>query len=178
MYVTDHFPCLARLVTMLADLGQRGGILRLVGKLALLWGGIRGAMSLIGKLITFLRLSERPLFQRSPMAIPGLWLLSVGLAGVRQRFQGSLFVPIGLRTGIMASSVFLKEGGFLSVRQRFQGSLFVPIGLRTGIMASSFFLKGGFLIYQPTYPLWLSGGGDPFQPFSSTVSLAVLYYGH
>ncbi|KAJ9538819.1 hypothetical protein OSB04_031552 [Centaurea solstitialis] len=53
-----------RLVALLADLGQRGGILRLVGKLALLWGGIRGAMSLTGKLISFLRLSERPLFQR------------------------------------------------------------------------------------------------------------------
>ncbi|XP_023750757.1 uncharacterized protein LOC111899113 isoform X1 [Lactuca sativa] len=53
-----------RLVAMLADLGQRGGILRLVGKFALLWGGIRGAMSLIGKLISFLKLSKRPLYQR------------------------------------------------------------------------------------------------------------------
>nr|GEZ66830.1 alpha/beta hydrolase fold protein [Tanacetum cinerariifolium] len=64
---------------MLADLGQRGGILRLVGKLALLWGGIRGAMSLIGKLITFLRLSERPLYQRGyeyPLKKYGLELTS------------------------------------------------------------------------------------------------------
>lgn len=49
---------------MLTDLGQRGGMLRLVGKLALLWGGIRGAMSLTDKLILFLRIAERPLFQR------------------------------------------------------------------------------------------------------------------
>ncbi|QCD80191.1 Alpha/Beta hydrolase fold [Vigna unguiculata] len=71
-----------RLVAMLADLGQRGGLLRLVGKIALLWGGIRGAMSLTDRLISFLRIAERPLFQRifgfvgmilvlwSPVAIP------------------------------------------------------------------------------------------------------------
>ncbi|KAK7347913.1 hypothetical protein VNO80_22455 [Phaseolus coccineus] len=71
-----------RLVAMLADLGQRGGLLRLVGKIALLWGGIRGAMSLTDRLISFLRVAERPLFQRifgfagmilvlwSPVAIP------------------------------------------------------------------------------------------------------------
>ncbi|KAI5415340.1 uncharacterized protein LOC127138720 isoform X3 [Lathyrus oleraceus] len=73
-----------RLVTMLADLGQRGGLLRLVGKFALLWGGIRGAMSLTDKLISVFHFSERPLFQRifgfagmilvlwSPVAIPFL----------------------------------------------------------------------------------------------------------
>ncbi|XP_048133158.1 uncharacterized protein LOC115740979 isoform X2 [Rhodamnia argentea] len=53
-----------RLVAMLADLGQRGGMLKLVGKIALLWGGLRGAMSLTDKLILFLRIAERPLFQR------------------------------------------------------------------------------------------------------------------
>ncbi|KAK4415782.1 hypothetical protein Salat_2685600, partial [Sesamum alatum] len=53
-----------RLVAMLAELGQKGGILRLVGKVALLWGGIRGAMSLTDKLISFLRIAERPFFQR------------------------------------------------------------------------------------------------------------------
>ncbi|XP_012443125.1 uncharacterized protein LOC105767998 isoform X1 [Gossypium raimondii] len=53
-----------RLVAMLADLGQRGGVLRLVGKIALLWGGIRGAMSLTDRLITFLHIAERPLYQR------------------------------------------------------------------------------------------------------------------
>ncbi|XP_042972296.1 uncharacterized protein LOC122304229 isoform X2 [Carya illinoinensis] len=71
-----------RLVAMLADLGQKGGLLKLVGKLALLWGGIRGAMSLTDKLISFLHIAERPLFQRilgfvgmvlvlwSPVAVP------------------------------------------------------------------------------------------------------------
>ncbi|XP_054820922.1 uncharacterized protein LOC129319857 isoform X2 [Prosopis cineraria] len=71
-----------RLVAMLADLGQKGGLLRLVGKLALLWGGIRGAMSLTDRLISFLRIADRPLLQRicafvgmvlvlwSPVAIP------------------------------------------------------------------------------------------------------------
>ncbi|KAL5182767.1 Embryogenesis-associated protein EMB8 [Glycine soja] len=71
-----------RLVAMLADLGHRGGLLRLVGKIALLWGGIRGAMSLTDRLLSFLRIAERPLFQRifgfvgmtlvlwSPVAIP------------------------------------------------------------------------------------------------------------
>ncbi|XP_075509095.1 uncharacterized protein LOC142545661 isoform X2 [Primulina tabacum] len=56
----DH----ARLVAMLAELGQKGGILRLVGKVALLWGGIRGAMSVTDRLISFLHFAERTLFQR------------------------------------------------------------------------------------------------------------------
>lgn len=49
---------------MLANLGQQGGMLKLVGKIALLWGGIRGAMSLTDKLILFLHIAERPLYQR------------------------------------------------------------------------------------------------------------------
>ncbi|OAY76761.1 Embryogenesis-associated protein EMB8 [Ananas comosus] len=53
-----------RLVAVLAELGQKGGILRLVGKIALLWGGIRGAMSLTDRLILFLHIAERPLLQR------------------------------------------------------------------------------------------------------------------
>jgi hypothetical protein len=55
----------SRLVAVLAELGQKGGILKFVGKIALLWGGIRGAMSLTDRLILFLRISERPLLQRS-----------------------------------------------------------------------------------------------------------------
>ncbi|CAH9117248.1 unnamed protein product [Cuscuta epithymum] len=53
-----------RLVAMLAELGQKGGVLRFIGKFALLWGGLRGAMSLTDKLISFLRVAERPFFQR------------------------------------------------------------------------------------------------------------------
>ncbi|XP_078156673.1 uncharacterized protein LOC144552572 isoform X2 [Carex rostrata] len=55
---------LERLVAVLAELGQRGGILRVVGKLALLWGGIRGAMSLTDRLISFLHIGKRPLLHR------------------------------------------------------------------------------------------------------------------
>ncbi|XP_042508424.1 uncharacterized protein LOC122084328 isoform X2 [Macadamia integrifolia] len=81
-----------RLVAMLADLGQKGGMLRLVGKIALLWGGIRGAMSLTDRLISFLRLAERPLVQRilgfvfmvlvlwSPVVVPLLPTLVQGWA--------------------------------------------------------------------------------------------------
>jgi hypothetical protein len=54
-----------RIVAMLADLGQRGGILSLVGKLALLWGGLRGAMSLTDRLIQFLHMDEWPLLKRA-----------------------------------------------------------------------------------------------------------------
>ncbi|KAM7513497.1 hypothetical protein LguiA_003080 [Lonicera macranthoides] len=54
------------------------------------------------------------LFQRSPWAAPGLWLLSVGLAGARERCQGSLLLPVGLRAGMIASSFILQTGGYLS----------------------------------------------------------------
>ncbi|KZV26826.1 hypothetical protein F511_06673 [Dorcoceras hygrometricum] len=54
----------ARLVSMLADLGQKVGFLKSVGKVALLWGGIRGAMSVSDRLISFLHIAERPLLQR------------------------------------------------------------------------------------------------------------------
>lgn len=49
---------------MLADLVQKGGMLKFIGKIALLWGGIRGAMSLTDRLILFLHIAERPLFHR------------------------------------------------------------------------------------------------------------------
>jgi len=49
---------------MLTSLGQKGGMLKLVGKIALLWGGLRGAMSLTDRLILFLHIADRPLFHR------------------------------------------------------------------------------------------------------------------
>lgn len=49
---------------MLAELGQRGGFLRLIGKVALLWGGLRGAMSLTDRLLVFLQVNQRPLHLR------------------------------------------------------------------------------------------------------------------
>ncbi|XP_073100853.1 uncharacterized protein [Elaeis guineensis] len=63
-----------RLVAILAELGQKGGMLRLVGKIALLWGGLRGAMSLTDRLISFLRIAERPLFQRSMISSRACWV--------------------------------------------------------------------------------------------------------
>ncbi|CAM0951493.1 unnamed protein product [Alopecurus aequalis] len=101
-----------RLVAVLAELGQRGGILKFVGKIALLWGGIRGAMSLTDRLISFLRISERPLFQRilgfsfmvlvlwSPVVIPLLptlvqsWTISASTGIVGDACIVGLYVSI------------------------------------------------------------------------------------
>lgn len=310
-----------RLVAMLADLGQKGGMLKLVGKIALLWGGIRGAISLTDKLISFLRIAERPLFQRilgfvsmvlvlwSPVVVPllptlvqswaahtssriaelacivGLYtavVILVMLWGKRIREYENPFEQYGLNLassqkmqdffkglvgGVMlvlsiqsvnallgcvslswalalpspssdaltfirvygkmlvlavqglvtATSVAVAEEllfrswlpeeiandlghhraiiisglafsilqsfrspqaipglwllsvSLAGVRQRSQGSLSVPIGLRAGIIASSFFLqKGGFLSYHTNFPVWLRGT-RPFQPFSGLV---------
>ncbi|KAI3714466.1 hypothetical protein L6452_21420 [Arctium lappa] len=102
-----------RLVALLADLGQRGGILRLVGKLALLWGGIRGAMSLTGKLISFLHLADRPLFQRilgfvfmvlvlwTPVVVPLLPTLVQNWATHNSSNIAELACVIGLYGSIM-----------------------------------------------------------------------------
>ncbi|KAJ1289805.1 hypothetical protein BS78_02G192900 [Paspalum vaginatum] len=101
-----------RLVAVLAELGQKGGILRFVGKIALLWGGIRGAMSLTDRLISFLRISERPLFQRimgfslmvlilwSPVVIPLLptlvqsWTISASTGIIGYACIVGLYVSI------------------------------------------------------------------------------------
>ncbi|XP_045813223.1 uncharacterized protein LOC123907154 isoform X3 [Trifolium pratense] len=102
-----------RLVAMLADLGQRGGLLRLVGKFALLWGGIRGAMSLTDKLISFFHFSERPLFQRifgfagmilvlwSPVVIPLLPTLVQGWTTNSPSKIAEVACIIGLYIAIM-----------------------------------------------------------------------------
>ncbi|XP_059431878.1 uncharacterized protein LOC132165366 isoform X2 [Corylus avellana] len=310
----------ARLVAMLADLGQKGGLLKLVGKLALLWGGLRGAMSLTEKLILFLRLAERPFFQRilgfigmvlvlwSPVAVPLLPTLVRGWTTNTSSRIAELFCIGGLYTAIMilvmlwgrkirgyedaleqygldltssqkiqnflkgliggvmlvlsinsvnallgcvnlswpttpspldaltrlkvygqmlmlagqgivtATSVALVEEllfrswlpkeievdlgyyrgiiisglafsllqrspqaipglwllslGLAGAQQRSEGSLAIPIGLRAGIMASSFVLqKGGFLTYKPKFPLWVTGT-NPFQPFSGAVGFS------
>ncbi|KAL2939260.1 Late embryogenesis abundant protein 1 [Bienertia sinuspersici] len=76
--------------------------------------------------------------QRSWQSIPGLWLLSLCLSGARLSKKGSLFIPIGLRTGLMASSYILQAGGFL--------------------------------VYLPKYPWWITGT-QPFQPFNGVVGL-------
>ncbi|CAI0387534.1 unnamed protein product [Linum tenue] len=102
-----------RLVAMLADLGQKGGILSLVGKLALLWGGLRGAMSLTERLISFLHLADRPLHQRilgfvgmalvlwSPVVIPLLpTLVQSWTSGTPSRFA-ELVSILGLYAAIL-----------------------------------------------------------------------------
>nr|CAB3457140.1 unnamed protein product [Digitaria exilis] len=101
-----------KLVAVLAELGQKGGILRFIGKIALLWGGIRGAMSLTDRLISFLRISERPLFQRimgfslmvlvlwSPVVIPLLptlvqsWTISASTGIIGYACIVGLYVSI------------------------------------------------------------------------------------
>lgn len=91
---------------------------------------------------------------RSPWAVPGLWLLSLTLAGVRQRSQGSLFLPIGLRSGIVASSYILHTGGFLTYQPKFPpwftGSY--PTQPFSGVVGFAFALSLAILLY-PGEPL-------------------------
>lgn len=94
------------------------------------------------------------LSQRSPWAIPGLWLLSLGLAGARQRSQGSLSLPIGLRAGIIVSSFILQRGGFLTYRPSLPNWLcgshpFEPF---SGIVGVAFSLALAIILY-PRQPL-------------------------
>ncbi|XP_021276143.1 uncharacterized protein LOC110410653 isoform X2 [Herrania umbratica] len=102
-----------RLVAMLADLGQRGGMLRLVGKIALLWGGIRGAVSLTDRLIMFLHIAERPLYQRilgfvgmglvlwSPVVVPLLPTLVQSWTTKNPSKIAELVCIIGFYTAVM-----------------------------------------------------------------------------
>ncbi|KAK6248836.1 hypothetical protein QUC31_020401 [Theobroma cacao] len=102
-----------RLVAMLADLGQRGGMLRLVGKIALLWGGIRGAVSLTDRLIMFLHIAERPLYQRilgfvgmglvlwSPVVVPLLPTLVQSWTTKNPSKIAALVCIIGFYTAVM-----------------------------------------------------------------------------
>ncbi|XP_006353768.1 uncharacterized protein [Solanum tuberosum] len=93
------------------------------------------------------------LFQRSPWAVPSLWLLSLALAGVRQRSQ-SLFLPIGLRSGILASSHILQTGFFLTYLPKFPpwftGSS--PAQPFSGVVGLAFALSLAILLY-PVEPL-------------------------
>ncbi|XP_030941373.1 uncharacterized protein LOC115966260 isoform X1 [Quercus lobata] len=93
------------------------------------------------------------LFQRSPQVIPGLWLLSLGLAGAYQRSGGSLSIPIGLRAGIMASSFVLQKGGFLTYKSNFP--LWVtgahPFQPFSGVVGFAFALAMATVLY-PTQP--------------------------
>ncbi|XP_021756724.1 uncharacterized protein LOC110721832 [Chenopodium quinoa] len=102
-----------RIVAMLAGLGQRGGALRLVGKLALLWGGLRGAMSLTDKLFSFLRIADQPLFLRvlgfsgmvlvlwSPVLVPLLPTLFQNLLTHTSSSIVELACIVGLYTAVI-----------------------------------------------------------------------------
>ncbi|CAM8969887.1 unnamed protein product [Rhodiola kirilowii] len=101
-----------RVITMLTNLGQNGGMLKLVGKAALLWGGMRGAMNLTHKLISFLHLSKRPLFHRlvgfvgmvillwSPVCIPLLPTLVRGWTTKSPSKAAELCCIIGLYVAV------------------------------------------------------------------------------
>lgn len=78
----------------------------------------------------------------------------MSLAGARQRNQGSLSIPIGLRAGIIASSYILQRGGFLTYRADsplwISGThQFQPFSGLTGF-AFALFLA---IILYPTVPL-------------------------
>lgn len=91
---------------------------------------------------------------RSPWAIPGLWLLSLGLAGARQRSQGSVSLPIGLRAGMIVSSFILQRAGFLTYRPSIPvwlcGSR--PFQPFSGIVGLVFSLSLAIILY-PRQPL-------------------------
>lgn len=101
-----------RIVAMLAELGQRGGVLRLVGKLALLWGGFRGAMNLTDRLISFFRVADRPLLHRvlgfscmvlvlwSPVLVPLLPILFQNFTTHSSSRIAELTCVVGLYTAV------------------------------------------------------------------------------
>ncbi|KAJ7565186.1 hypothetical protein O6H91_02G051900 [Diphasiastrum complanatum] len=72
-----------RLVALLVDLSQKGGALRFIGKAALLWGGLRGAMSLTDRLLVFFRISDRPLGERL-----------LGFAGITVLLWSPIMIPL------------------------------------------------------------------------------------
>nr|CAD1825474.1 unnamed protein product [Ananas comosus var. bracteatus] len=53
------------------------------------------------------------LIHRSPPSIPGFFLLSLVLSGIKQNAQGKLAAPIGFRAGIMTANYMLQTGGFI-----------------------------------------------------------------
>ena len=101
-------------------------------------------------LILFLIFSFGGIF-RSLQAIPGLWLLSMSLSGARQRNGGSLFIPIGLRTGMMASTFMLQKGGFLTYHNKCNLPLWIignhPFQPFSGLVGLVFSLSLAILLY-------------------------------
>lgn len=53
---------------------------------------------------------------RSVSSAPAFLLLSLALSGVKKRDGGSLFIPVGFRSGIMLASLLVHSVGFLSYK--------------------------------------------------------------
>ncbi|MED6156081.1 hypothetical protein PIB30_011543 [Stylosanthes scabra] len=91
------------------------------------------------------------LLQRSLLAVPGLWLLSLSLSGARQRNGGSLSVPIGIRTGIITSTFFLQKGGLLRYSSTGNFPLWVtgthPFQPFSGLVGLAFSFSLAILLY-------------------------------
>ncbi|KAI5415344.1 hypothetical protein KIW84_040694 [Lathyrus oleraceus] len=89
--------------------------------------------------------------QRSLSSIPGLLLLSLSLSGARQRNRGSLYVPIGLRAGMLASTFILQRGGFLTYNYKGNIPLWVigshPFQPFSGLVGLVFCLSLAIILY-------------------------------
>ncbi|MCO5563280.1 hypothetical protein L7F22_016918 [Adiantum nelumboides] len=167
-----------RLVEILAGIGQKGGILRFVGKMALLWGGLRGAMSLTDRLLVFFRISDRPLYQRitgfmvmvvllwSPVLVPLLPTLLQQWASRSQTGIASTAALIGLYCAVVIlisiwgkkirsyEDPLLQYGVNLQPRSRARQLLSVLSGLILGLsLVASVYALGvynlvGFQLYS------------------------------
>jgi uncharacterized protein len=54
--------------------------------------------------------------RRSLPSIPGFVLLSLVLFGLKQRTQGKLAAPVGLRSGIMIASYLIQSSGLITFK--------------------------------------------------------------
>lgn len=75
----------------------------------------------------------------------------MSLSGARQRNGGSLFIPIGLRTGMMASTFMLQKGGFLTYQNKGNLPLWIignhPFQPFSGLVGLVFSLSLAILLY-------------------------------
>ncbi|XP_062199104.1 uncharacterized protein LOC133901682 isoform X2 [Phragmites australis] len=187
-----------RLVAVLAEIGQKGGILRFVGKIALLWAGIRGAMSLTDRLISFLRISERPLFQRimgfsfmvlvlwSPVVLPLLptlvqsWTISASTGIVGYACIVSLYVSIMTLVMIWGKRIHGYEnpveqyginiGSTARVREFFQG---LVGGVTVVGLVHSISILLGFATFRTGFSSFLARPFDLVKSSSNVFLLAL-----
>ncbi|KAI4377488.1 hypothetical protein MLD38_015102 [Melastoma candidum] len=167
-----------KLVALLADIGQKGGMLKLVGKLALLWGGLRGAMSLTDRLISFLHIAERPLIQRmiafvamvlvlwSPVVVPLLpTLVLSGMSNGSAKFA-ELACIIGIYIALMMLVMLWGKRirGYEKPLQQYGLDLTAP-GKAQDFLKG--FVVGALLVYSVQYANYLLG----FVSFSRPAGL-------